>query len=83
MMHRDGFDLMLSEPEDRERIHPNGPQGLWDLYVRVTDVQQQIATLRGAGVRVDRGPTHTEYEMLEIEVLDPDGYRICFGQNVE
>lgn len=83
MMHRDGFDMMLSQPQNPDRIHPNGPQGIWDLYVRVINLQQEIAALRDAGVPLDRGPTHTEYEMLEIEVLDPDGYRICFGQNVE
>lgn len=24
----------------------------------------------------------TFYDMIEIEVLDPDGHRICFGQDI-
>ena len=83
MMHRDGFDLMLSLPQAPGRIHPNGPQGVWDLYIRVTNVGQQMLALKAEGIALDRGPTKTEYEMLEIEILDPDGYRICFGQNIE
>ena len=81
MMHRDGFDLMLSLAEDPAHVRPNGPNGIWDMYLRVADLAEEHAALTEADVVIARPPSPTEYEMIEMEVLDPDGYRICFGQN--
>lgn len=77
MMHRDERELMLSLGEPR----PNG-NGVWDMYLRVADVEAEMAALKDAGLTIDRGPTSTEYDMKEIEVVDPDGFRVCFGQDV-
>lgn len=78
MMHRNNLELMLSLGEPR----PNG-NGIWDMYIRVGDVDAEMAALKNSGVTIDRGPaTMTEYKMKEIEVVDPDGFRICFGQDV-
>jgi catechol 2,3-dioxygenase-like lactoylglutathione lyase family enzyme len=82
MMNRDGFDLMLSLGEKPEHVRPHGPHGTWEFYVSVADVAAEIAALESAGTRVDKGPTDTFYGMREIEVVDPDGHRICFGQDV-
>jgi len=82
MLNRDGFDLMLSAAERPEHVHVNGTHGAWDMYVAVADVAAEIAALRDAGVRIDKGPTDTFYGMREIEVLDPDGHRICIGQDI-
>jgi hypothetical protein len=30
---------------------------------------------------LDSGPTATFYDMVQIELSDPDGYRICLAQN--
>jgi predicted enzyme related to lactoylglutathione lyase len=81
MMHRDNFELMLSVVEGDARPRPNG-NGVWDMYLRVTDVDAEMAALTAAGIAIDRGPTSTEYDMKEIEVVDPDGFRVCFGQDV-
>jgi catechol 2,3-dioxygenase-like lactoylglutathione lyase family enzyme len=81
MCHRDGFELMLSLAENPAHIRPNGPNGLWDLYVRVPSLEAEAAALAAAGVPLVRQPEKTVYEMIEMEILDPDGYRICFGQN--
>ena len=82
MLHRDGFELMLSLAEAPDRIRPNGPDGVWDLYVRVPDVEAEAAALRAAGLELAREPERRVYDMIEIEVVDPDGYRVCFGQDV-
>jgi catechol 2,3-dioxygenase-like lactoylglutathione lyase family enzyme len=81
MLHRDGFELMLSLAEGGHRPTPNGPASVWDVYVRVPDVAAEIAALGEAGVPLAKGPTDLFYGMREIEVLDPDGYRWCFGQD--
>jgi hypothetical protein len=33
-------------------------------------------------VAIDSDLTETEYDMLEIEILDPDGYRVAIGSDL-
>lgn len=82
IMNRDGFDLMLSLAEDPAQVKPNGPHGIWDLYISVADISAEMAALQAAGVPLDKGPTDTFYQMREIECLDPDGHRLCLAQNI-
>ena len=82
MVHRHQFDLMLSVAEKPEHIRPNGPNKVWDWYIRIDDVPAEAAALQSLGVPLARGPEKAFYGMLEFEVIDPDGYRICFGQEV-
>ena len=82
MLNRDGFDLMLSLAEKPAHVHANGTHGAWDMYIAVADVASESASLREAGVRIEKGPTDTFYGMREIEVVDPDGHRICIAQDV-
>lgn len=82
MLNRDGFDLMLSLAADPTMVRPNGPSGVWDMYLRVADLQAEMAALEKSGVPLVKGPTKTFYDMLEIEIIDPDGYRICIAQTV-
>jgi len=81
MSFRDGYELMLSCGEG-QTPRPNGPSGVWDMYVRVDDVAAELWALAAAGVAIDKGPTDLFYQMREIEVLDPDGHRICFAQDI-
>lgn len=82
MLCRDGFELMLSLAAGESRVQPNGPGGTWDVYLRVADVAAEAAALAFAGVELAKGPTDTFYAMREIEVLDPDGHRFCFAQDL-
>jgi catechol 2,3-dioxygenase-like lactoylglutathione lyase family enzyme len=82
MLNRDGFDLMLSLAEEPSQVRPNGPTGVWDIFISITDVAAEIAALEAAGVPIVKGPTDTFYEMREIEVLDPDGHRLCLAQDL-
>jgi catechol 2,3-dioxygenase-like lactoylglutathione lyase family enzyme len=83
MMNRDGFNIMLSLAENPEAVHPNGPRGYWDQAILIADIPAEMAALQTAGVAIAKGPTVTEYEMTEIEVVDPDGYRTVFGADKE
>ena len=79
MLFRDGFELMLSTGETPR---PNGACGVWDMYVRVDDVAGEQHALAAADVAIAKGPTDMFDQMREIEVVDPDGHRICFGQDI-
>ena len=81
MVNRNNLDLMLSLGKGDAGPRPNG-NGVWDMYIRVSDIDAEMAALSDAGVPIDRGPTTTEYQMKEIEVVDPDGFRICLAQKV-
>jgi catechol 2,3-dioxygenase-like lactoylglutathione lyase family enzyme len=82
MMSRDGFDLMLSVARAPSLVHPPGREGVWSVFLVVADVASELSALRAAGVAIDKGPTDTFYAMREIEVLDPDGHRICFAEDI-
>jgi catechol 2,3-dioxygenase-like lactoylglutathione lyase family enzyme len=81
MANRDGFDIMLTAASV-DKVRPHGPDGIWDLYIRVEDARGEADALRAAGVAIDSDLTETEYDMLEIEILDPDGYRIAIGSDL-
>src|SRR5262245_62088440 len=82
MMHRNGFDLMLSVASSPEHVRPHGPQGVWDMYMVVENIHDEIAAITGAGLPIVRGPELTFYKNMEIEVVDPDGHRICIAQDM-
>ena len=81
MLHRDGFELMLSLAEGAAVPRPNGTSGTWDVYVRINDVAAELDAFAAAGIRIDKGPTDMFYNMREVEIVDPDGYRWCFAQD--
>jgi catechol 2,3-dioxygenase-like lactoylglutathione lyase family enzyme len=83
MANRDGFDIMLMQSASPDGVRPNGPDGVWDLYLRVEDARDEAEALRAAGVQIDADLSETEYEMLEFEVLDPDGHRIGIGSELK
>lgn len=56
------------------------PSPGWRGYLHCTDVDALTHGLRAAGVAVD-GPHDTVYGMREAVVIDPDGNRLCFGQD--
>ncbi|HEX4517684.1 MAG TPA: VOC family protein [Polyangiaceae bacterium] len=82
MANRDGFDIMLMQASTPDAVRPNGGNGVWDLYLRVQDARDELETLKASGVAIDADLSETEYDMLEFEVLDPDGYRIGIGSEL-
>ncbi|MEM7369419.1 MAG: VOC family protein [Bacteroidota bacterium] len=53
------------------------------LYIFVYDVDALYKELRDNGLQIPDSLFDTDYGMREFEIHDPDGYRICFGMNVE
>lgn len=82
MLQRDGFDLMLSVAQSAEQLAPHGRHGTWDLYLHVADVARELEILHAAGVAIANGPRDAFYGMREIELVDPDGHRICIAEDL-
>jgi catechol 2,3-dioxygenase-like lactoylglutathione lyase family enzyme len=83
MLHRDEHDIMLQLADEPAEVRPNGVFDVWDVHLRVADLDAEMAAILAAGGSLAAGPITTEYEMREIEILDPDGHRICLGQDLE
>lgn len=83
MMNRDELDIMFSLAEEPSQVRPNGATGVWDMYLKVEDIDAELSMLMELGVTIDKPIRATEYDMRELEVVDPDGYRVCLGAEVE
>lgn len=55
----------------------------WNAHFRMRGVDEYAAELEKREVTLDRSVTDTNYGMRVLEVLDPDGNRLCFGEDVE
>ena len=83
MMHRDQHDLMLSLAEKPSEVHPHGRFQVWDVHLRVADLEAEKTAIEAAGGKLCGPIRETEYGMRELEIEDPDGHRICLGQDLE
>jgi catechol 2,3-dioxygenase-like lactoylglutathione lyase family enzyme len=57
------------------------PSPGWRAYLYTDDVDALAAAL-GDDRPPGEGPHDTSYGMRELVVVDPDGNRICFGQDI-
>lgn len=55
-------------------------EGGWRVYLHVPDAVATAEALRARGVAIVRGPQDEPYGLREVEIDDPDGNRLCFGQ---
>jgi catechol 2,3-dioxygenase-like lactoylglutathione lyase family enzyme len=80
-----GFGIFI---RDRARVFLtawDGPEAAysgWRAYFHVTDIESIRSELTCSGTTF-KGPVLTVYGMHEIEVADPDGNVVCFGQDAE
>ena len=81
MVRRDGIQIMLRSPAkaqpNRERLEHS-----LDAYVYVRDVDALHTELVGRGARVLSEPCDQPHDCREFEIQDPNGYVICFGQDL-
>lgn len=75
IFRRDAAQVFLSAWDG-----PEAPYDRWRAYFHTDDLDGIIAGLGTAGAPF-KGPTVTEYGMREVEVADPDGNVVCFGQD--
>src|SRR4030095_6273438 len=77
-----GVQLMLQGAEGRPIPGPNSryKSVAWDALIWISAARELHAQLAAAGARVRRTPYETFYGHTEFEVVDPDGYVLCFSQ---
>jgi len=53
------------------------------MYIFVYDVKAVYEEFKQRGVNLPEAPEARDYAMEDFDVVDPDGYRISFGESVE
>ena len=94
MVRRAGVTIMLSElarGKDESRTpsppNPNGrvspADDCWDAYLWVEDADALHTEFAAKGAKIVRDLCDQEYGCRDFEVLDLDGYRLCFGHDTQ
>ena len=87
MVKRSGVVIMLAQLEHPGLKRPNrtvDPEGgAWDAYIWIDDADALHAEFKAKGATIARGPFDQPYGCRDFEVDDCNGYRLCFGQDIE
>lgn len=87
MVYRSGVIIMLRQLEEGQVARPNNradPEGgAWDAYIWVMDADALHAEFKGRGVKIVRDICDQPYLCRDFDVEDLNGYRLCFGQDLE
>jgi hypothetical protein len=87
MVYRSGIIIMLSEADTKEAVSPNrlreSEGEAWDAYVWIDDADALIQEYRQRGVKIARDICDQPYGMRDFDIEDMNGYRICFGHDIE
>jgi predicted enzyme related to lactoylglutathione lyase len=86
MVNRSGVTIMLAQIDDATLVRPNTvvsrDGGAWDAYIWVNNADALHAELLSKGAQIARGICNQPYGCRDFDVLDCNGYRLCFGQNI-
>jgi uncharacterized glyoxalase superfamily protein PhnB len=85
MVRRAGVTLMLSQVDAPAAVRPNAAAeggDAWDAYVWVEDADALCAELRARGATIAREICDQPYGCRDFDVIDGDGYRLCFGHDL-
>lgn len=87
MVHRRGVVIMLSQCPAPGTVRPNQAavpgHDHWDAYIWVEDADGLLAEFQGRGVRPARDICDQPYGCRDFDIVDRNGYRLCFGQDLE
>jgi predicted enzyme related to lactoylglutathione lyase len=86
MVHRAGVTIMLKQlPAGSMR--PNStidPEGeLWDAYIWIEAADSLYEEFKKSSVKIARQICDQEYGCRDFDIEDCNGYRLCFGQDLE
>ena len=88
MASRNGVVIMLSRVAAKGVARPNGraapeAEDAWDAYVWVDDADALFAEFQSKGVTIARGLCDQDYGCRDFDIIDCNGYRLCFGMNLD
>lgn len=87
MVHRNGVVIMLSQLEAPGVLRPNrlaeSGSDAWDAYIWIDDADALHAEYRSKGVTIAREICDQAYGCRDFDVEDCNGYRLCFGQDLD
>ena len=87
MVNRSGIVIMLGQLEESGLMRPNGTvegdSGPWDAYVWVENADDLYSEFKSKGVTIARQICDQAYGCRDFDILDLNGYRLCFGQDTE
>lgn len=87
MVCRHGVVIMLNQFETTGAMRPNrlaDPEGgAWDAYVWIHDADALFAEFTSKDVKIVREICNQHYGCRDFEIEDCNGYRLCFGQDLE
>ena len=75
ILRRDDSEIMLQCGDAKQMMQSDDG---WAVYLRTSGEDLlDLATAIGRATPLVRGPERMFYGLVEFEVVDPDGYRIC------
>ncbi|HWZ81449.1 MAG TPA: VOC family protein [Terriglobales bacterium] len=87
MVGRGGIIIMLSQLAKTGVMRPNrlvDPNGeAWDAYLWVQNADALCNEFKANGVKIAREICDQPYGNRDFDVEDCNGYRLCFGQDIE
>ena len=87
MVKRCGIVIMLSQAAAVRELKPNRSMDAngeaWDAYVWVDDADKLFDEFKGNGVTIARAICDQPYGCRDFDIEDCNGYRLCFGQDLE
>jgi hypothetical protein len=87
MVHRSGIVIMLGQLEVTGAMRPNRTvdpeRGAWDAYIWIDNADALYTELQSKRVIIARDICDQPYGCRDFDVDDCNGYRLCFGQNLE
>lgn len=79
ILGRDTITVFLDQaPDAADIVNSHG----WAAYFYVSGLDSIADDFRRRGAEIVRGPEDAVYGCREIDVRDPDGHLICFGQDL-
>ena len=86
MVDRRGVVIMLAQSCLPGAVRPNASvdpeESAWDAYVWIDDADALAEEYRSKGVSIVREVCDQPYGCRDFEVLDNNGYRLCFGHDL-
>ena len=87
MVQRSGIVIMLAQFEKTGFMRPNHTvepeRGAWDAYIWIDNADALHAEFKSKGVAIARGICDQPYGCRDFDVEDCNGYRLCFGKNLD